>query len=105
MSSIGVVTDSTADLEPRLQERLGLAVVPLIVNWDGQTYRDKIDLGPSEFYRRLRTSKSLPKTGAPSIAAFETAFRQQLKEHDGVVCINLAAGLSGTYNVALRAAE
>ena len=105
MSSIGIVTDSTADLEPELQARLGLAVVPLVVNWDGQTYRDKIDLGPTEFYRRLRTSKSLPKTGAPSIAAFETAFREQLNQHDGVICVNLASTLSGTCDVARRAAE
>jgi DegV family protein with EDD domain len=105
MASIGVVTDSTADLEPTVQERLGLSVVPLIVNWDNQTFRDKIDLGPTEFYRRLRTSKTLPKTGAPSLAAFETSFREQLKQHDSVVCINLASRLSGTYGVAQRAAE
>ena len=105
MSSVGVVTDSTADLDPKVQARLGVAVVPLIVNWDGQTYRDKIDLGPVEFYRRLRTSKTLPKTGAPSLAAFENTFREQLREHDAVVCLNLAATLSGTFEVARRAAE
>jgi DegV family protein with EDD domain len=105
VSAVGVVTDSTADLHPELQERFGLAVVPLIVNWDGQTYRDKIDLSTSEFYRRLRASKSLPKTGAPSLAAFEATFRNQLKQHTAIVCIDLAARLSGTYEVARRAAE
>lgn len=105
MSPIGVVTDSTADLQPELQERLGLDMVPLIVNWDGKTYRDKIDLSTAEFYRRLRTAKTLPKTGAPSLAAFEATFRDQLKQHAGVVCVNLAAGLSATYDVARRAAE
>jgi DegV family protein with EDD domain len=105
VSSVGVVTDSTADLDVTAQERLGLAVVPLIVNWDGQTFRDKIDLSAAEFYRRLRSSKTLPKTGAPSLAAFEAAFREQLKQHDGVICVNLASGLSGTYDVARRAAE
>jgi DegV family protein with EDD domain len=105
VSTIGVVTDSTADLERELQARIGVAVVPLVVNWDGQTYRDKIDLTPTEFYRRLRSSKSLPRTGAPSLAAFESTFREQLKERDAVVCINLAASLSGTFEVARRAAE
>lgn len=105
MTSIGVVTDSTADLQPAVQEHLGVAVVPLIINWDGQTYRDKIDLTQADFYRRLRTSKSLPRTGAPSLVAFETAFREQLKQHDAVLSVNLAAGLSGTYEVARRAAE
>jgi DegV family protein with EDD domain len=105
VTSIGVVTDSTADLQPAVQERLALAVVPLIINWDGQTYRDKIDLTQAEFYRRLRTSKTLPRTGAPSLAAFEAVFREQLKRHDGVVSVNLASGLSGTYELARRAAE
>lgn len=105
MSTVGVVTDSTADLDPELQAKLGVAVVPLIVNWDGKTYRDKIDLGPAEFYRRLRTSKSLPRTGAPSLATFESAFRAQLEGNDAVVCINLAAALSGTFDVARRAGE
>lgn len=105
MISVGVVTDSTADLQPALQERFGLGMVPLIVNWDGKTYRDKLDLTANDFYRRLRTSKTLPRTGAPSVAAFEAAFREQLEQHEAVVCVNLAAGLSGTYEVARRAAE
>ncbi|HEY1298179.1 MAG TPA: DegV family protein, partial [Chloroflexota bacterium] len=105
MTSLGIVTDSTADLSPEVQARLGVAMVPLIINWDGQTYRDKLDLTPTEFYRRLRTSKSLPKTGAPSLAAFEATFREQLKEHEAVLCLSLAAALSGTCDVARRAAE
>jgi DegV family protein with EDD domain len=105
MSSIGVITDSTADLRPAVQERFGLAVVPLVVNWDGQTFRDKIDLTTADFYQRLRTSKTLPKTGAPSIAAFEAAFREQLKTHDALISVNLASRLSATYDVARKAAE
>ncbi len=105
MGSLGVVTDSTADLQPAFQERYGLAMVPLIVNWDGQTFRDKLDLTTAEFYQRLRVSKTLPKTGAPGLAAFETAFRAQLSVHDAVISVNLAARLSGTYAVACKAAE
>ena len=105
MSSIGIVTDSTADLRPAVQERFGLGMVPLIVNWDGQTFRDKIDLTTADFYQRLRTSKTLPKTGAPSLAAFEAAFREQLKTHDALISVNLASKLSGTYEVARKAAE
>jgi DegV family protein with EDD domain len=105
VTAVGVVTDSTADLSPEVQARLGLAIVPLIINWDGQTYRDKLDLSPTDFYRRLRTSKTLPKTGSPSMAAFESTFRDQLEEHDAVICLNLAAPLSGTFEVARHAAE
>ena len=105
MTSVGIVTDSTADLPPALSNLPGVAMVPLVVSWDGKTYRDKIDLTTADFYRRLRTSKTLPKTGAPSIAAFEAAFRQQLERFEQVVCINLAAPLSSTYSVARQAAQ
>jgi DegV family protein with EDD domain len=103
--SLGVVIDSTADLSPAWLERFGVAMVPLVVNWDGQTYRDKLDLTTGDFYRRLRTGKSLPKTGAPSVASFETVFRDQLKQHDAVISISLASRLSGTFDVARKAAE
>jgi DegV family protein with EDD domain len=105
MGSIGVLTDSTADLELGELASCGLSMVPLIVNWDGETFRDKVDLSTAEFYRRLRTSKTLPKTGAPSQAAFEAAFREKLKEHDAIVSVNIAAALSGTFEIARRAAE
>jgi DegV family protein with EDD domain len=105
MTSVGVVTDSTADLPAGLRERYGLGFVPLVVNWDGQTFRDKIDLTTAEFYRRLRTSRSLPKTGAPSLAAFEEVFREQLRQHSAVVSVSLPAKLSGTLEVARRAAQ
>jgi DegV family protein with EDD domain len=80
-------------------------MVPLIVNWDGQTFRDKIDMSSTEFYRRLRTSKTLPKTGAPSQAAFESVYREQLKRSDSVISVDLASTLSGTYDIARSAAE
>jgi fatty acid kinase fatty acid binding subunit len=104
MTSVGVVTDSTADLPAGLQQRYELGCVPLVVSWDGQTYRDKVDLSPAEFYRRLRTSKSLPRTGAPSLAAFEDVFREQLQRHQALVEVSLPSKLSGTLEVARRAA-
>src|SRR5262252_6409568 len=105
MTRTGIVTDSTADLSAALLDKYRVAFVPLVVNWDNQTFRDKIDLSTADFYHRLRTSKSLPKTGAPSLASFEAAFREQLQQRDAVISVNLASKLSGTYAVARRAAE
>src|SRR3954470_22431400 len=104
MSSVGIVTDSTADLSPALLEQYGAAFVPLVVNWDGQTLRDKVDLSTADFYRRLRSGKSMPKTGAPSLASFEAVFREQLQQHGQVISVNVASKLSGTFEVARRAA-
>ncbi len=105
MTSVGIVTDSTADLSAAVLEKYGAKFVPLVVNWDGETLRDKVDLSTADFYRLLRVRKSLPRTGAPSLAAFEAVFREQLQQHDAVISVNLASKLSGTYEVARRAAE
>jgi len=105
VTSVGIVTDSTADLSAAVLEKYGAKFVPLVVNWDGETLRDKVDLSTADFYRLLRVRKSLPRTGAPSLAAFEAVFREQLQQHDAVISVNLASKLSGTYEVARRAAE
>ena len=100
MGSIGIVTDSTADLQPELQERFGLAMVPLIVNWDGQTFRDKLDLSTADFYQRLRTSKSLPKTGAPSLAASRPPSASSSSTTMRSSASTSPSSLSGTFEVA-----
>lgn len=105
MARTGVITDSTAELPPGVAQEFGIVQVPLVVNWDGQTYRDKTDLSTAEFYQRLRASKSLPKTGAPSPGAFKEAFEQHLQTFDDVLCVTLGAGFSGTFEAAKNAAE
>ena len=104
MARIGVVTDSTADFTSDTNAD-GIVVVPLVVNWDGQTFRDKVDLTTSAFYERLRASKSLPRTGAPSLAGYEEAYRTLLADHDAVVNVALASKVSATYDVGRQAAE
>ena len=62
MSTIAVVTDSTATLPQELIQKYNIHVVPLHIMWDKQRYRDGIDMKPEEFYQRLRKSKTLPTT-------------------------------------------
>jgi DegV family protein with EDD domain len=103
--SIGVVTDSTADFPEGVQERLGIVVVPLTVQWDGDTFRDKVDLATGDFYRMLRERSSLPKTAAPAPGQFEQAYEELLGRVDHVISIHISGRLSGTVDVARGAAE
>src|SRR5260370_33768197 len=105
MASIGILTDSTADLRPAVQERFGLGMVPLIVNWDGQTFRDKIDLTTADFYQRLPTSKTLPKTGSPSAAAVEAALPDAPATNHALIRADLAAKLSQPHHRARATAR
>jgi DegV family protein with EDD domain len=102
---IGVVTDSTADFPGDAAERLGIRVVPLSVGWDGDTFRDKVDLSTAEFYAMLRQRPSLPKTSAPPAGLFEEAYEHLLGQVDHVVSVHISGKLSSTYDVARGAGE
>lgn len=104
MSRTGVITDSTIDLTERAAQ-VGVEIVPLVVNWDGETLRDRVDISTEAFYQRLRGSKSMPKTGAPSIGAYQDAFRRGLARHESLICVTISSALSATFEVARQAAE
>ena len=72
--SVAVVTDSVADLPPQVAEEFGITVVPLVVRFGTDVYRDGIDLNPDQFYEKLKTSKVLPTTSVPSPAGFADAY-------------------------------
>lgn len=100
-----VVTDSTSDIPKHLAEAFGIEVVPLTISFDGESFRDGIDLTPAEFITRLRHAPTLPKTSQPAVTSFETVFRDARERGQDVVCVTVSADLSGTHNAARLAAE
>jgi DegV family protein with EDD domain len=104
VSRIAVVTDSTADFPGDAQERLDIETVPLTIVWDGDSFRDKLDLTITDFYRLMRERSTLPTTSAPSAGAFEETYERLLGEADHVISVHLAGKLSATLDVARGAA-
>jgi uncharacterized protein len=106
--AVTIVTDSSADLPDSVLDKHGIALVPLQVVFGDSTFRDRVELKPEDFYRRLRTAPDLPTTSQPAPAAFIQAFRDALQEADEAVAVLLGANLSGTFasaQAAIRAAE
>lgn len=102
---VAIVVDSTNDLADTVLDRHGIIVVPLQVMFGNETFRDRIDLKPEEFYRRLASAEKLPTTSQPPPAAFVKALRAARSEADEVVGIFVAAGLSGTFASARTAVQ
>ncbi len=101
---VWIVTDSTADFPPGLTDGLPISVVPLIVEIEGRSYRDRVDLSPEEFLARLREG-ALPRTSQPSAGAFQHVYQELLEQGYDIVSIHIAATLSGTLNSARVAAQ
>ncbi len=100
---VAVVTDSSADLSDTVLDRHRITLVPLQVMFGDETFRDRVELRPDEFYRRLRSAKDLPTTSQPTPGEFVRVFRDVLQEADEIVAVLLSAGLSGTYQSAQAA--
>ena len=103
MSNVAIVTDSVADLPPQVAEEFGITVVPLVVRFGTDLYRDSLDLSPDQFYEKLRTSKVLPATSVPPPAAFADAYNKLAEKTNEIVVISLTSKVSATYQVALQA--
>jgi len=103
MPNVAIVTDSVADLPPQVAEELGITVVPLVVRFGTDLYRDGLDLGPDQFYEKLRTNKVLPATSVPPPGAFADAYNTLAEKTNEIAVISLTSKLSATYQVALQA--
>ncbi len=100
---VAVVTDSSADLADVVLDRHRISLIPLQVTFDDATFRDRVELKPEEFYRRLRSARQLPTTSQPAPAEFVRVLRDARAEADEVVGVLLSSALSGTYASALAA--
>ncbi len=106
MSKVGIVTDSTCDLEPTELASLGVTMVPLTVHFPDANYRDWVELTPDVFYPKLAASPQLPTTSQPSPADFASAYQDLAGSGvDDIVVITLSSALSGTFESAMLAAK
>ncbi len=101
MPPVIILTDSSAYLPAELVASHPIRVVPLTLNWDGQIYRDGVDIQATEFYKRLSTSNSLPRTSQVSAGEFITIINELLAEGYDVLILPISSGISGTYESAV----
>jgi DegV family protein with EDD domain len=102
---IKIVTDSTADLAPKLAEELDITVVPAYVHFGSRVYRDRVDISEEEFYQRLLSDPVHPGTEPPTPQDFANVYQKLSREADGIISIHISSKLSATYNSALRGKE
>jgi DegV family protein with EDD domain len=105
VSRVAVVTDSTADLPAGRAATLGVHVVPLRVLIGARSLVDGAEITPSDVARALREKKQVT-TSRPAPSEFAAEFQRRLDAGaETVVCINISAALSGTWEAATLAAQ
>lgn len=102
---VAIVTDSTANLPDEIMQEYGIQVIPLTVNWSGESLLDGVDIQVDAFYNRLRTAKEMPTTSQPSVGQFVEFFQDVSKTAETIVGIFISEALSGTMDSARAAAR
>jgi len=103
---IGIVTDSTCDIPEALLEQHGIIVVPQVLVWGEQQYRDRVDMQPGEFYQRLVAEPHAPHTSQPGEQDFRAAFEKAADNGaTSIAALILSSTLSGTIEAARKAAK
>jgi DegV family protein with EDD domain len=98
-----IVLDSTSDY-PEAQARFpNMRVVPLYVRFGDETFRDYVELGPAEFYAKLRSSSDLPATAQPTPQDFLSAY-EELERYERIYSLQVSSKVSGTIQSAEVAA-
>jgi DegV family protein with EDD domain len=92
-----IVTDSSAYLPSELVASHPIRIIPLTLNWDGQTFRDGVDIGATEFYSRLTQSRAIPTTSQLSEGEISKVLQELLATGCDVLFLPISSGISSTY--------
>ena len=105
MPPVLILTDSSAYLPADLVASHPIRVLPLTLNWLGQSYRDGVDIQATEFYTRLAQSSSLPTTSQVTIGQYEGLLKELLDSGYDVLILPISSGISATYQSAAAAVK
>lgn len=100
-----IITDSASDMPQETAEKLGVTVMPIHTRFGEEEFLDGVTLKPADFFKKLVETKEIPRTSQITPFEFGREFQKWLSAGQGVLCITMSSGVSGTYQSACSAAE
>jgi DegV family protein with EDD domain len=108
MKKVAVVTDTTACVPEEQVRKYDIEVVPVQLIFGDKTYRDGMDISPTEFYNQLRNSKVTPTTSSSAPEPYLEAFENASRKATAVLCLTEPRKFSAMFEsaqVAMRMAK
>lgn len=103
--AIRILADSVSDIPLSYREQYQIEILPLMVNFEEESFRDGVDLQPDEFFIKLKQATKLPTTSQVNPGTFIETFERIIEAGDEAVVILMSSEMSGTYNAAISAVE
>ena len=102
---ISIIVDTTCGLPLDQLQALDISVLPQLIIFGNDTYRDDTEIDTATFIKKLRGSAVLPKTAAPPPALYNPIYENLLAKGNTIIVIAPSAELSGTVRSATVAAQ
>ena len=105
MARVRVVTDSTAHLEPKVVEKLGIIVLPMRIRIGNEVIEEGPDLDKETFFRRMARSPTPPLSEPPPVDAFAKTYEALARSASHILSLHVSNKLSDACKVARQAAN
>lgn len=105
MNKVAIITDSTNDLSPEIIKEKDIVVVPLLVNFEDESYEDGKTINVEQLYQKVEEKGMLPKTAAISIGFLIEVFEKYINEGYDIVYTGISRQMSRTFENAYMAAQ
>jgi DegV family protein with EDD domain len=103
--TVKIITDSSAGLPAPIVKELDITVIPALVCFGDETYRDGVDITTEQFYQRLVEDKVHPNTSVPAPVVFAQTYDEVAKEADEIAVITISHKLSAIYEAAQQSVK
>ena len=104
MKKIAVVTDSHSSISPAEAAMLGVHVLPMPFDIDGQDYFEGVNITRQQFFGYQRAGATIG-TSQPAPAAVMEMWDKLLAEYESILYMPLSSGLSSSCQTAIAYAE
>ena len=90
MSTVAIVSDSSAYIPQAYVDQYSLSIMPLTVNWQGNSFYDGVDIQATEFYEQLAASKEMATTSQVTVGQFLVEFERLLNAGKDIIFMGIS---------------
>ncbi|MGZ9763002.1 DegV family protein [Mycoplasma sp. 4013] len=99
MKKLAIIIDSSSGLTKEQAQRLGFYYLPLIIQIDGKSYQDGIEITKDNLFTVFNKNTKNVLTSATPIGYASDLFAQLSNEYENLVVFPISMHLSGQYQI------